>query len=117
MTPTTHLFKHSTDYEVYPAGKTIFKEGDPGDYMYVIQEGEVEVVHNGRVYETLGEGGILGEMALIDKSRRSASAVAKTDCKVVPVDEKKFTVLVQQTPYFALQVMEVMAHRIRRLSE
>jgi CRP/FNR family transcriptional regulator, cyclic AMP receptor protein len=117
MTPTIHLFKHSTDYEIYPAGKSIFKEGDIGDYMYVVQEGEVEIIHNGKVFETLSEGGILGEMALIDNSRRSASAVAKSDCKLVPVDVKKFTVLVQQTPYFALQVMQVMAHRIRRLSE
>jgi CRP/FNR family transcriptional regulator, cyclic AMP receptor protein len=117
MTPTIHLFQNSKDYESYPAGKTIFKEGDSGDYMYVVQEGEVEIRRNDKVYETVGAGGILGEMALIDKSSRSATAIAKTDCKVVPVDEKKFTVLVQQTPYFALQVMQVMAFRIRRLTE
>jgi CRP/FNR family transcriptional regulator, cyclic AMP receptor protein len=114
--PNIHLFEHSKDYETYAEGKVVFKEGDPASYMYVVQEGSIEIVRDGKVYETVEAGGIFGEMALIDNSPRSATAVAKTAAKIVPVNEKSFTVLVQQTPYFALQVMQIMAFRIRRLS-
>jgi CRP-like cAMP-binding protein len=52
-------------------------------------------------------------MALIDNSPRSATAIAKTDCKVVPLDQRRFQFLVQETPFFALQVMTIMATRLR----
>ncbi len=103
------------DFEAYAAGQPIFTAGQPGDTMYVVKEGEVEVVINGKVIDTVGPGGILGEMALIDKRPRSATAIAKTDCKLVSVNEQRFQRLVQQTPHFALQVMKVMAQRLRQM--
>ena len=103
------------DFEAYTAGQPIFTAGQPGDTMYVVKEGEVEVVINGKVIDTVGPGGILGEMALIDKRPRSATAIAKTDCKLVSVNEQRFQRLVQQTPHFALQVMKVMAQRLRQM--
>jgi CRP-like cAMP-binding protein len=54
-------------------------------------------------------------MALIDKQPRSATAVAKTDCKLVSVNEERFQRLVKQTPHFAIQVMRVMAQRLRQM--
>jgi CRP-like cAMP-binding protein len=98
-------------------GDVIFNEGDAGDYMFIVQEGLVDIILNGKVVETVGEGGILGEMALVDQESRSAGAVAKTDCRVVPVSQKQFTFMVQETPYFALQVMHIMAERLRRQHE
>ncbi len=59
-------------------------------------------------------GGVFGEMALIDKAPRSATAVAVTDSQVVAVGEKRFMYLIQQTPYFALEIMHVLADRLRR---
>lgn len=56
-------------------------------------------------------------MALIDRNTRSATAVAKTACKLVPIDEKRFKFLVQQTPNFALQLMRIIAERLRRMDE
>ncbi len=53
------------------------------------------------------------ELALIDKSPRSATAVAKTDCSLIPITEKQFLFLVQETPFFALTVMATLARRIR----
>ena len=53
-------------------------------------------------------------MALIDHSPRSATARAQTDCKVALIDERRFMFLVQETPFFALRVMGVMANRLRR---
>jgi CRP-like cAMP-binding protein len=54
-------------------------------------------------------------MALLDKTPRSATAVAKTDCKLVAVDERRFKFLVQQTPHFSLQLMRIIADRLRRM--
>ena len=84
--------------------------------MYAVVEGEVQIVLRGQVLETVGEGGIFGELALLDYRPRSASAIAGTDCKVAVIDLKRFGVLTQQTPFFAVEVMRVMAERLRRLT-
>jgi CRP-like cAMP-binding protein len=85
--------------------------------MYVVKDGEANIVVHGKVVETVGPGGIVGELALIDTQPRSATVVAKTDCQLVPIDEKRFMFLVQQTPYFSLHVMRVLADRLRRMDE
>ena len=96
-----------------PAGKTIFEAGDIGDTMYVIIDGEIEINVGTVTVEVAGPGSIVGEMALIDKSPRSATAKARTDCKVAPVDLRRFEFLVQNTPFFSIQVMQIMAERLR----
>ena len=101
----------------YAAGDVIFAEGDRGDAMYVIRNGEVTVEHGGRVIETLGGGGIFGEMALIDGSVRSATVRAKTDCEVAPINEKTFLFLVHETPFFAIAVMRALAGRLRNMNQ
>jgi len=111
----SYLVRFAGEQRAFTAGQVIFTAGSPGDVMYVVKEGEVEVLVRGRVIETIGPGGILGEMALIDRNPRSASALAKTDCQLVPIDEARFTYLIQQTPYFALEVMRVMARRLRHM--
>ena len=112
---TIDLFKNEKDFTTIPAGEVIFQQGEVPNRMYVILEGEVEISIDGKLLETTGTGGIVGEMALISASPRSASAIAKTECKLVAVDEKRFTFLVQQTPYFAISVMKIMIERIRKL--
>ncbi|HSB59988.1 MAG TPA: cyclic nucleotide-binding domain-containing protein [Methyloceanibacter sp.] len=101
----------------FAAGDVIFAEGDKGDAMYVVRNGEVTVERNGKVMETLGGGGIFGEMALIDGSSRSATVRAKTDCEVAPINEKSFLFLVHETPFFAVAVMRTLADRLRRMDE
>jgi CRP/FNR family cyclic AMP-dependent transcriptional regulator len=113
---SSYLMRFARDQRAFAAGQVIFAAGDPGDVMYVVKEGEVEVLVRDRVVETIGPGGILGEMALIDRNPRSASARAKTDCQLVPIDEARFTYLVHQTPYFAIEVMQVMARRLRQMN-
>jgi len=107
------LFRHGETKKI-PAGEVIFQAGEPGTFMYVVSEGEVEILVGTRVVETVRSGSLFGEMALIDNSPRSAKALAKTDCTLVPVDQRRFEFLVQQTPFFALQVMQLMADRLRR---
>jgi CRP-like cAMP-binding protein len=114
---TSFLSRFAKDFKTVAAGDTVFREGDPGDVMYVVDAGEVDLVIRDQVVYTVGPGGIFGEMALIDRAPRSATALARTDCQLVPIDEKRFRYLVQQTPFFALDVMRVMAERLRRLNE
>jgi CRP/FNR family transcriptional regulator, cyclic AMP receptor protein len=112
-----NIFERDVKVASFSAGDTIFAEGEPGDAMYVVKVGEVDIRVHGRTVETVGPEGIFGEMALIDNQPRSAAAVAKTDCKLAPIDQKRFTFLVQEVPMFALQVMEIMAARLRRKNE
>jgi len=97
----------------YKAGETIFREGDRGVEFYVVQRGRVRILTGNRLLETLGENEIFGEMALIDDSARSASAIAETDVTVAPITEKQYLFLVRHTPFFALKVMRVLAQRLR----
>ncbi|NIP29230.1 MAG: cyclic nucleotide-binding domain-containing protein [Candidatus Dadabacteria bacterium] len=114
---TLTLFQHATEFDTYSKGSIIFNEGDEGDTMYVIKDGEIEILVDDKVVETAGPGSIFGEMAIVEKSNRSATARAKTDCEVVPIDEKRFTFLVQNTPFFAIHVMRILAYRLRRMNE
>jgi CRP/FNR family transcriptional regulator, cyclic AMP receptor protein len=115
MAVTTDMFRKSEEAIKFEAGQSIFHEGDAGDNMYVVVEGEVDLTIQGKLVETVKEGGILGEMALIEHQPRTASATARTDCRLVAVGEKRFLFLIQQTPFFAQFVMRVMAGRLRRM--
>jgi len=99
----------------FAAGEFVFKAGDPGETMYIINEGEVEILDgSGTLLETAGPGSIVGELALIDDEPRSAAVVAKTDCRLVVVDRRRFEFMVQETPFFGLAVMKVLADRLRK---
>jgi CRP/FNR family cyclic AMP-dependent transcriptional regulator len=98
----------------FAKGKTIFQEGDRGDEFFIVVRGQVEIVSGDRHLETLEDDGIFGEMALIDDSPRSATAVALTDVILAPIKENQFLFLVQNAPFFALSVMRVLARRLRR---
>jgi CRP/FNR family cyclic AMP-dependent transcriptional regulator len=96
-------------------GEVIFDRGDAADCMYVVAEGEVEIAIGDTVLDVVGPEGIFGEMALISRDRRSATARARSDCRIIELPEKRFVYyLVQETPHFALEVMRVMASRLRR---
>jgi CRP-like cAMP-binding protein len=109
------LFSHNSAIVSIAAGKPLFSQGEAGHLMFVLKSGEADVLVNGRIVETLEHGSIVGEMGLVSPGPRSATVVARTDCEFVAVDEKRFQFLVQQTPFFATQVMRVMAERLRNL--
>jgi CRP-like cAMP-binding protein len=108
-----NLFKNK-EATNFAAGQTVFKAGDPGDSMYIVTEGEVEILDGATSLEVVGPGSIFGELALIDDEPRSATVVAKTDCRLVLVDRRRFEFMVSETPFFALAVMKVLADRLRR---
>ena len=97
----------------FNAGDVIFNQGDAATELFVVQSGKVEIRLGNRLLDTLTELSIFGEMALIDRGPRSATAVALTDATLVPLGEKQFLFLVSHTPYFALNVMRALARRLR----
>ncbi|WP_035615982.1 cyclic nucleotide-binding domain-containing protein [Haloferula sp. BvORR071] len=109
-----NLFTDPSRLRTFKVGDTIFKAGDPGNEMFIVDEGEVDIVINGTVVETVGPEHFFGELALIDEAPRSADAVARTDCKLAALDQRQFTFLVDEIPFFALRVMKVLADRLRR---
>lgn len=108
------LFEHTAEQEAHGPGEVIFKEGDSGKVMYVILDGEVDIQVNGATVYTAGPGEFFGEMALIESGQRSATAVARSQCRLTPVSERRFLLLVQQTPRFSLHLMRVLAERLRK---
>lgn len=111
------LFANNPEIVRLAAGEPLFREGEDGHLMFVLTTGNAEVIVNNRVVETLQHGSIVGEMGLVSPGPRSATVVATTDCEFVAVDEKRFQFLVQQTPFFATQVMRVLAERLRHANQ
>lgn len=100
----------------YEAGDKIFVQDDEGSSMYVVRSGRVNIMTYGTVLESVGANGMFGEMALIDGSPRSATAVASEPTEVAPIDRAAFAHLVRQDPEFALRVMRILANRIRQMN-
>jgi CRP/FNR family transcriptional regulator, cyclic AMP receptor protein len=107
------VFRGARTTRRVPSGDVIFNEGDVGQEMYGIVEGEVVLSVAGSVVATLGPDDSFGEMALVDSSPRSATAEATTDTTLAVIDMEQFLFLVHETPNFALQVMASLADRIR----
>ena len=108
--------------KVYKDGEVIICEGDEGKCMFVIQEGEVEVLIAGENDEEIrlgvrGEGEFFGEMAIFDRDVRSATVKALGDARVLTVDKKNFMRRVHEDPSLAFRLVETMSHRIRELGE
>jgi CRP/FNR family transcriptional regulator, cyclic AMP receptor protein len=89
----------------YAAGDRIFVQDDEGSSMYVVRSGRVNITSYGTVLESVGPNGMFGEMALIDGSPRSATAIAGEPTEVAPIDKAAFAHLVRQDPDFALRIM------------
>jgi CRP-like cAMP-binding protein len=112
-----NLFQNDAAAVPLAAGTVIFSVGDPSaGRMFAVAEGEVDIQVDGQVVECVGAGGVFGEMGLIDEQPRTATAVARTNARVVTIDERRFNFLVQQHPFFALHLLRTLTHRVRRLS-
>jgi CRP-like cAMP-binding protein len=96
--------------------EVLFREGEQGERMYVVLEGRLDILVGDNVVETLEEGGIVGEMALIDDAPRAASVIANTECRLVGIDRQRFHMLVQSNPAFSTHVMKILANRLRHMN-
>jgi CRP/FNR family cyclic AMP-dependent transcriptional regulator len=110
------LFRQETDTLQLGPGDFLFREGDSGEKMYVLLEGEIEVFLGDFVLETAEPDMLIGEMALIDDGPRTANAVAKTACRLAQIDRRRFYFLVQRHPHFATHVMKTLADRLRDMN-
>jgi len=106
-------FKSWDDQVEFPKKLQIFHELDPADYMYVILSGEVEVSLRGEPLGAELEGGVIGEMAMINNATRSATAVTLSKVTAARVDREQFKDIITDNPEFALHLMQVMANRLR----
>lgn len=100
----------------FPKDRPILVEGGSGSVMYVVMEGSASISIKGTVVETVGPGGIFGEMSLVDEAPRSASATATSDCTLLAIDRKKFIELVKSNPEFGIELLRNLAERLRYLN-
>jgi CRP/FNR family transcriptional regulator, cyclic AMP receptor protein len=112
---TISIFQRQPEPKVFATGQVIFEEGQPGDVMYGVLEGEVEISVNGKVVETIKVGDVFGTGALIGINNRTYTATAKTDCKLAFLNEQRFLFATQETPMFALEVMRSYSQRLSHL--
>jgi CRP/FNR family transcriptional regulator, cyclic AMP receptor protein len=99
-------------------GEILFREGDEGHALYIVEKGNLRVMSGSVVYETVTAGGILGEMALIDEGApRSASVIAVSHAQLWEIDTDKFRSMVASDPNFAITVMRTMARRLRIMNQ
>ena len=106
--------------KIYKDTEIIVKQGEPGDCMFVIQEGLVEVVNEtdqGEVHLALrGKGEFFGEMAIFEKELRSATVRAVGEARVLTIDKKNFLRRIHEDPSLAFRLVQTMSARIRELS-
>ena len=107
------IFADSADGIDFDAGALIMEEGDEGNVMYVVVEGEVKVFLKDKVVALAGPGDIVGEMALINAEIRSATVAARTRCRLVPIDLPSFESLLNHVPDFSKHVLNVLASRLQ----
>jgi CRP-like cAMP-binding protein len=112
------FFRAGGKAEGASAGTKFFEENEKAgflkrDKMYLLIEGEVTLVRRGKVIDIVKAGEIFGEMAAISESPRSATAVAKTECRVIALDDKEFLKALAIKPEFALMLMSMMILRLR----
>ncbi|MTJ09139.1 MULTISPECIES: cyclic nucleotide-binding domain-containing protein [unclassified Anabaena] len=112
---TITIFQGQPNPKVFAPGEIIFAEEQPGDSMYGILEGEVEILVNGKIVETIKTDEVFGTGILVGKKKRTYTAIAKTDCKLAFLNEQGFLFAVQETPMFAIQVMKSYTERLSRL--
>jgi len=105
----------------FPAGKIVFREGDPTDYAYLIQSGQVEILKLGAVSNVrvalLGPGDVFGEMGVIDELPRSATARTVDVVRAVALDQKAFINMLLCNRRDSLSVFRSLCERLRTMTD
>jgi len=105
----------------YRDGEVIACQGEEGDCMFVVQEGEVDILVNDNGTEVLlrtaGRNEVLGEMAIFEKKPRSATIRARGRARVLSLDKRNFLRRINEDPSLAYRMIETSSRRVRELSE
>lgn len=106
--------------KLYADGDIIIRQGDVGNCMYAIQSGEVEILVGEGAQQVLiavrGAGDFIGEMAVLDKEVRSATARAKGEARLLTIDKRNLLSRIHEDPSFAYRLIQTMSNRVRELS-
>jgi CRP-like cAMP-binding protein len=106
---------------LYHDGEVIVRQGEIGDAMFVIQDGQLEILLEKDGRETrirvAGKDELIGEMAVFEHEARSATVRALGDARVLTVDRKNFLRRINEDPSLAFRLVETMSRRVRELSE
>jgi CRP-like cAMP-binding protein len=98
------------------AGEVIYSQGDPGDVLYGVVSGTIEVSWGGAQHETFGPGSCFGVAALVDEDhRRFGTAIARTDAELLEMDRLEFLFAMQELPLFGLEMLHDMEMRLQNL--
>jgi len=103
--------------EEFEQGSIIFKEGDIGDSMFIIHEGEVKIHKGGTDLAVLNEKEVFGELALLDAEVRSATVTANTDCVLFRIEQEPFYELIDNRPEVARGFIKILCQRLRAQNE
>ena len=103
--------------EEYEQGTLIFKEGEIGDCMYIIHQGEVNIHKGGTTLAILKEKEVFGELSLLDAEVRSASATTNTDCVLFRIEQEPFYELIDNRPEVARGFIKILCQRLRAQNE
>ncbi len=105
----------------YPAGAPIFSEGDPGNAAYIVQSGKVEIwVLEGdekKILGVIGQGGIFGEMALIDNTNRMASATTIEETVCIAIPDRVFKEKLAKADSFIVALLRIFCNNIRSMQQ
>jgi CRP-like cAMP-binding protein len=100
----------------FPRGTVLFREGDPGVEMFVVQRGRVEISARvgavEKVLTTLGQGEFFGEMSILNRAPRSATATCVDDCQLLVVDARTFEAMVRASSEIAVRMIQKLAGRL-----
>ena len=98
-----------------PAGQNIVTQGAVGACMFVVVEGRIAISLDGRVVEYVGPGGIFGEIALVDRAGRAATASAETDSAWLLIARNDFLAMVRSRPAFGMTLLRSMSGRLQHV--
>ena len=97
----------------FVAGDPIFGEGEPGDALYLVVEGQVRVHKSSKLLATLGVRDVVGEMAVLDGEPRSASVTTVSDATLLKIGRDDFRDILTERPEIAMGVIKVLSNRLR----
>jgi CRP-like cAMP-binding protein len=106
-------FESQGKFENVAKGAVFFTENQNGDRMYLLEEGEVALTRGGKAIDVVKAGEVFGEMAAMSRLPRSATATARTACRVVSLDGAQFQSAIERLPEFALMLMNILINRLR----